>query len=169
MLANLRQGATVGGLGGAVAGLVYGALAIGPAIAARLLRRGAREDVLHAIAAALMLIAVAGLAFARAPWALAVVAFTWGLGTGSNWVMAHTAMQRHASDHEIGRLAAFDELVVGEAQILGQLKEAYARAHATGAVRHDSPTTNSSALMRPPRAARSRSSAPSTPRRSRRR
>ena len=32
MLANLRQGATVGGLGGAVAGLVYGALAIGPAI-----------------------------------------------------------------------------------------------------------------------------------------
>lgn len=32
MLANLRQGAVVGGLGGAVAGLVYGALAIGPAI-----------------------------------------------------------------------------------------------------------------------------------------
>ncbi|MBL8625407.1 MAG: hypothetical protein JNK64_29115 [Myxococcales bacterium] len=32
MLANLRQGAVVGGLGGAVAGLIYGALAIGPAI-----------------------------------------------------------------------------------------------------------------------------------------
>ncbi len=90
---------------------------VGPAIAARLLRRGAREDVLHAIAAALMLTAVAGLAVAESPWALAVVAFTWGLGTGSNWVMAHTAMQRHASDHEIGRLAAFDELLVTLAMV----------------------------------------------------
>ena len=64
-----------------------------------------------------MLAAIAGLAVARTPWALAVVALVWGVGTGTNWVMAHTSMQRHASDLEIGRLAAFDELLVTVAMV----------------------------------------------------
>ncbi|MBK9031247.1 MAG: MFS transporter [Myxococcales bacterium] len=90
---------------------------IGPAVAARLVARGASAFVLQHAAVALMLVAVAGLTVARSPLALAVVALTWGLGTGTNWVMAHTAMQRHASDLEIGRLAAFDELVVTLAMV----------------------------------------------------
>lgn len=91
---------------------------IGPLIAARLVTRGVAPRALHVAAAALMLTSITGLAIARAPWALAIVAMGWGLGTGTNWVMAHTAMQHHASDLEIGRLAAFDELLVTLAMVV---------------------------------------------------
>jgi predicted MFS family arabinose efflux permease len=85
---------------------------IGPIVAARLVGRGVAAWRLHAAAVILMLGAVAALTVARAPWAVATVALAWGIGTGSNWVMCHTAMMRGASDLDIGRLAAFDELCV---------------------------------------------------------
>ena len=90
---------------------------IGPA-AAWLARRGARETSLDRAARASMLIAVAGLAVTRDPLGLAAVALVWGVGTGTNWVLAHTALQRHATDAVIGRLAAFDELLVTVAMVV---------------------------------------------------
>jgi MFS family permease len=91
---------------------------IGPIVAARLVARGARPTRLRQTAVGLMFAAVAALAIAREPWSLAIVALVWGLGTGTNWVMAHTALQTHASDLEIGRLAAFDELLVTLAMVI---------------------------------------------------
>lgn len=91
---------------------------IGPAAAAWLARRGARETSLDHAARASMLLAVAGLAVARDPLGLAAVSLVWGVGTGTNWVLAHTALQRHATDAVIGRLAAFDELLVTVAMVV---------------------------------------------------
>ena len=85
---------------------------IGPAVASRLARRGARESTLQASVIALALLAIAALGFVRSPWTIAIVCFAWGCGTGANWVLAHAALQRHSSDAVIGRLAAFDELLV---------------------------------------------------------
>jgi MFS family permease len=85
---------------------------IGPAVAARLARAGARERDLQAAAIIVCLGGIAALATARTPIVLAIVCFTWGCGTGANWVLAHASLQRHASDAVIGRLAAFDELLV---------------------------------------------------------
>ena len=92
---------------------------IGPAIAARLERAGVTEDTLHWLARLTMLTAVGALAIARTPAALLVASLLWGVGTGSNWVLAHTALQRHSPDEVIGRLAAFDELLVIVAMVLG--------------------------------------------------
>jgi hypothetical protein len=85
---------------------------IGPALASRALRAGVSAAWLDAAARAGMLVAVASLAIVRSPAGLAALALLWGMGGGSNWVLQHSALQRHAGDHVIGRLAAFDELLV---------------------------------------------------------
>jgi len=85
---------------------------IGPAVASKLARRGIRESALQAAVIALALVSIAALGFTRSPWTIAIVCFAWGCGTGANWVLAHAALQRNSSDAVIGRLAAFDELLV---------------------------------------------------------
>jgi predicted MFS family arabinose efflux permease len=92
---------------------------IGPAIAAWLARRGAVENELQWISRIVMLAAVLALAVARTPDALVAVTLVWGMGTGANWVLSHTALQRHSPDAVIGRLSAFDELLVTVAMVLG--------------------------------------------------
>ena len=92
---------------------------IGPALATWLVGRGTREIVLQHAARVIMLSSLCGLAFARDPVTLALVALTWGIGTGTNWVMCHVAIQRHAPDRVIGRLAAFDELLASVAMATG--------------------------------------------------
>ena len=81
-----------------------------------------------------MLAAIAALAVARTPVALVAVAFVWGAGSGTNWVLCHAAMQRESPDEVIGRLAAFDELMVTLAMVLSAFAGAAAVAIAgTGA------------------------------------
>jgi hypothetical protein len=90
---------------------------VGPAIAARLARSGVTDHALQWASRLALLAALVGLAFARTPLALTAVAFVWGLGTGTNWVLCHAAMQRESPDDVIGRLAAFDELLVTLAMV----------------------------------------------------
>ena len=92
---------------------------IGPALASRALRAGVSTAWLDAAVRVSMLGGVAGLGVVRSPLGLAAVALLWGMGGGTNWVLQHTALQRHAGDQVIGRLAAFDELLVTVAMVLG--------------------------------------------------
>jgi predicted MFS family arabinose efflux permease len=85
---------------------------IGPWIASRLARRGIDERRLQIASVALAIAAIAALGAARSAPALVLVCLAWGTGVGSNWVLSHTALQREANDEVIGRLAAFDELLV---------------------------------------------------------
>ena len=91
---------------------------IGPPIAARLRRGGVDEQRLQAVAVALAMVAIGSLAFVRGAGPLVALCLVWGIGTGSNWVLSHAALQRHSSDEVIGRLAAFDELLVTLAMVV---------------------------------------------------
>jgi hypothetical protein len=97
---------------------------VGPATATWLIARGVREAALQHAAWAIMLSALVGLAFARDPLTLASVTLAWGVGTGTNWVLCHVAIQRHAADRVIGRLAAFDELLASVAMAAGAVAAA---------------------------------------------
>lgn len=85
---------------------------IGPLIAGQLTKAGVSARALEVGVAALSLLSLVGLAFARSPLALGLVCLAWGTGVGANWVLMHASLQRHSSDAIIGRLAAFDELLV---------------------------------------------------------
>ncbi len=93
---------------------------IGPPIAARLRRGGVAEHHLaEATAIALAMIgAIGSLGSVRGPGPLIALCLVWGVGTGSNWVLSHAALQHHSSDEVIGRLAAFDELLVTLAMVV---------------------------------------------------
>jgi hypothetical protein len=99
---------------------------VGPAVAARLARAGARERDLKAAAIGICLAGIAALSTTRTPIALAIACLTWGCGTGANWVLAHASLQRHASDAVIGRLSAFDELLVTVSMVVSAFAAAAA-------------------------------------------
>lgn len=99
---------------------------IGPAIAARLERAGIAEVTLQWAARLTMLAAVLALGLTRTPLTLVLAALVWGMGTGTNWVLSHTALQRHSPDEVIGRLSAFDELLVTVAMVFGAFAGAIA-------------------------------------------
>lgn len=85
---------------------------IGPLIAGRLAKAGVSQHKLEIAVAILSLASMACLTFARTPLALGVVCLAWGTGVGANWVLMHASLQRLSTDAIIGRLAAFDELLV---------------------------------------------------------
>jgi MFS family permease len=72
-----------------------------------------------------VLLAFAGIAlfpvFHAVPVLLAAMALLWGTGTGSNWVLSSAALQRHAPDAMIGRLASIDDLAVTLTMVMGSL------------------------------------------------
>jgi predicted MFS family arabinose efflux permease len=76
------------------------------------------EQRLQMIAVALAMIAIAALGIVRGAGPLVALCLVWGIGTGSNWVLSHAALQRYSSDEVIGRLAAFDELLVTLAMVI---------------------------------------------------
>jgi predicted MFS family arabinose efflux permease len=101
---------------------------IGPVVASRLAKRGVSERRLQAYAVTMAIVAIACLALTRSPITLTVAALVWGIGTGSNWVLAHSSLQRQAGEDVIGRLAAFDELLVTTAMVLSAFAGAAAFA-----------------------------------------
>ena len=90
---------------------------IGPALAARFTNAGVSESRLQALSVITTLAAIPCLAITRSPVGLSIATLLWGVGVGSNWVLAHTSLQRHSELHVIGRLAAFDELLVAGAMV----------------------------------------------------
>ena len=62
---------------------------------------------------------VAAIGLVDARLGLALVALAWGIGAGTNWVASHAELLRRAPDAALGRLAAFDELLVAVATVLG--------------------------------------------------
>lgn len=102
---------------------------VGPAAAAWLVQRGVSEAHLRMAAYGATLTAIAALSVVREPIWLLTASFIWGLGSGTNWVLVHAALQRHATDAIIGRLAAVDELMVS----FGMVASAWVGAYAIGA------------------------------------
>lgn len=97
---------------------------IGPVLASRLAKAGVPPRALERAALALTVASIAGLAVARTPLPLAAVCLGWGAGIGGNWVLNHAALQRLSPDAIIGRLAAFDELLVTAAMALAAFASA---------------------------------------------
>jgi predicted MFS family arabinose efflux permease len=91
---------------------------IGPALASRLTTSRVSERRLQAVSIATTLAALVWLALTRSPLGLSIATLLWGVGVGSNWVLSHTSLQRHSEIHVLGRLAAFDELLVAGAMVL---------------------------------------------------
>lgn len=85
---------------------------VGPLVTARLARAGVSDRALLRGCVALTIGSIAALAVARAPLSLSLVCLGWGTGLGANWVLTHASLQRLSDDAIIGRLAAFDELIV---------------------------------------------------------
>lgn len=56
---------------------------------------------------------------ASVPVLLLVMTLFWGMGTGTNWVVASANLQRLAPDSMIGRLSSIDELWVTACLVLG--------------------------------------------------
>jgi predicted MFS family arabinose efflux permease len=64
-----------------------------------------------------------------APALLLLFALLWGIGTGTNWVLSSAALQQHAPDHIIGRLASIDDLGNTSAMVAGALAGAVLLEH----------------------------------------
>ncbi|MGZ3450990.1 MAG: MFS transporter [Polyangiales bacterium] len=84
---------------------------VGPALASWAVRRGLRaEGIAHTadvVALGSMAIFIGA---SRTPAILAFAALSWGIGSGSNWVLSTVATQRLAPEGTLGRLTALDEL-----------------------------------------------------------
>ncbi len=91
---------------------------VGPLVAARLARAGVSDRALLRACVVLTIASIAALAVARSPLSLSLVCLGWGTGIGSNWVLTHASLQRLSGDAIIGRLAAFDELIVTVAMVI---------------------------------------------------
>ncbi|AUX46802.1 MFS transporter [Sorangium cellulosum] len=85
---------------------------IGPLVGMALVRRGVRGEVAAAAAAWTAFGGIAALALTRHWAALLAVAFVWGLGSGANWVLSSSELQRLSPDRFVGRLSAVDNLAL---------------------------------------------------------
>lgn len=109
--ADALGGAMLGGLG---FGLLHAARGVGTGVgpvvvAGHVARGGAREHLWRAgywvgLAGAALLGAV------EHPLALAVAAFVWGIGGGTNWVVSTEQMQRLTPDGILARASALDQV-----------------------------------------------------------
>jgi len=106
--------------------------ALGPAVAARMPAHRAHVAPLVAAMTAFAAIAVFPTVEGSALGMLAV-ALCWGMGTGANWVLSSSAIQRLSPDSHIGRLASLDELSSAVSVIVGAAMSAAILPHA-GAV-----------------------------------
>lgn len=85
---------------------------IGPALGVALIRRGMRGERAALAAVWTTFASIAAFAVLRHPAALLGTALVWGLGSGANWVLSSSDIQRLSPDHVVGRLSAIDNLAL---------------------------------------------------------
>jgi hypothetical protein len=85
--------------------------AVGPTLTATLVKRGLPRVTAERAAYVLALGGMAAFALCHGAWPLFVCAFAWGAGSGSNWVLTTSEIQRLGGASHVGRLTAIDELV----------------------------------------------------------
>jgi MFS family permease len=82
---------------------------LGPAATTMLVARGASARGLGRLAVIVMFAGTALFPWMPGAALLLATALAWGAGSGANWVLTSTTLQRHAPDAFVGRLAALDE------------------------------------------------------------
>lgn len=93
---------------------------LGPVVVAKLPVASRAAALAPHLAAGLTFTAIAVFPLVESvPVALLVVALLWGMGSGANWVLSSSALQRLASDRFIGRLASIDDLATTAAMVGG--------------------------------------------------
>ncbi|WP_438005323.1 MFS transporter [Sorangium sp. So ce321] len=85
---------------------------IGPLLGVALVRRGLRGELAATGAAWVTFASIAALAVTRHWAALLAVVLAWGLGSGANWVLSSSEIQRLSPDRFVGRLSAIDNLAL---------------------------------------------------------
>jgi predicted MFS family arabinose efflux permease len=85
---------------------------VGPWLSAALLRRGLSRGLLARGSALAAFGGIALFAGAGRWTSLLALALVWGVGSGSNWVMSTSELQRLSPDRFIGRLSALDHLTL---------------------------------------------------------
>jgi MFS family permease len=85
---------------------------IGPIVARKLQNANIAVVPLLLLAYAMAFVGVASLGWVSGAIVLSLASFVWGMGSGANWVMSSTQLQTLAPPSVLGRLAAFDELLV---------------------------------------------------------
>ncbi|WP_437974393.1 MFS transporter [Sorangium sp. So ce295] len=85
---------------------------VGPLVGVALVRRGLRGELAATGAVWVTFGAIAVFAVTRHPAALLAVVLVWGLGSGANWVLSSTEIQRLSPDRFVGRLSAADNLAL---------------------------------------------------------
>ncbi|WP_437912852.1 MFS transporter [Sorangium sp. So ce302] len=85
---------------------------VGPLVGVALVRRGLRGERAATGAVWVTFGAIAVFAVTRHPAALLAVVLVWGLGSGANWVLSSTEIQRLSPDRFVGRLSAVDNLAL---------------------------------------------------------
>jgi len=99
---------------------------VGPQLATWSVRRGWSESRVAAFADATAFAGMAAFVLVRSPWALLLAALAWGSGSGANWVMSSSAMQKLGPREYLGRLFSIDELSVTVAMVASALLAAAA-------------------------------------------
>ena len=93
---------------------------LGPVVVAKLPVASRAAGLAPHLAAGLTFTAIAVFPLAESvPVCLLVVTLRWGMGSGANWVLSSSALQRLASDRFIGRLASIDDLATTAAMVGG--------------------------------------------------
>jgi predicted MFS family arabinose efflux permease len=83
---------------------------LGPLWMRRWARDGVGQDILWLGAIAISFAGIGLFTVSHRPLGWLIGAFVWGLGSGSNYVVATTTLQQHAPPTHLGRLAALDAL-----------------------------------------------------------
>jgi MFS family permease len=83
---------------------------LGPVYLRRWVHSGVDPNTLWSAAVALSFVGIGLFTASQRPLGWLLGSFVWGVGSGTNWVLSTTTLQRHAPSTHLGRLAALDAL-----------------------------------------------------------